>query len=234
LETTKLALFFLGAFALLLAVVVELGSLLLFSTPHSAAGIAGMPRPGVGIRSLVFVDSVLLYALALIVLDFLPGIRAGFARIQGILTLILSIIGLILDIVFLFIAITLVLLMIALLLAVPFGTLAYLAVWGSFDVSGLRATLGLVMLLKIVGAVVAVISHPALLKNKGFVLLISSSLLATFLLGFLVAFPPGFLASITDVIGGIIALILALIWMLFYLIGSILAIIRAVRSVVPS
>jgi len=234
LETTKLALFFLGAFALLLAVVVELGSFLLFSTPHSAAGLTGMPRPGVGIRSLIFVDCVLLYALALIAVDLLPAFRTVFARVQGILTLILSLIGLILDIIFLFIAITLVLLMIALLLAAPFGTIAYLAIWGSFDVSGLRATLGLVMLLKLVGAVVAVISHPALLKNKGFVLLLASSLLAAFLLGFLVAFPPSILASITDVIGGIIALVIALIWMLFYLIFSIVAVIRAVWSVVPT
>jgi hypothetical protein len=233
-DTTRLALFFLGGFMLLLAVIVELGSALAFGSLGSTAGLTDVPRPGIGVRALVFVDIVLIYTLAMVVINEIPPLRPIFGRIQGVLTLILSLIGIIADIIFIFITLALLILMVSLLLAVPFGTIVYFATWGDFDTGQVRAVLSLAMFLKLTGLVVMVVSNPRLLKDKGLVFVAACSLLAAFLLGFLVAFPPSFLASITDAIGALIAGVIGLIWMIIFLIGSIFAIIRAVRSVVPT
>lgn len=228
---TRLALFFLGGFVLLLAIVVELGSVLVFGSLGSTSGLTDVSRPGIGIRALVFVDVVLVYTLAMVVINEIPPLRPVFGRIQGVLTFILSLIGIIADIVFIFVTLTLLILMVSLLLAVPFGTIVYFATWGDFDTGQVRAVLSLVMLLKLVGLVLMVVSNPGLLKDKGLVFAAACSLLVAFLLGFLVAFPPSFLASITDAIGALIAGVVGLIWMLIFLIGSIFAVIRAIRSI---
>jgi len=74
-----------------------------------------------------------------------------------------------------------------------------------------------------------VFSHKRFLENKGLVLIILTSLLATVIISFLHGLVPSFLVSITDNIAAIITAILAAIWALFYLIGSIPAIIKVLR-----
>ncbi len=202
----------------------------------SANMVAGseLERPGIGIRSAGILNLVLAYALVLMLLDFIPAVRTVTAKVQGIVTLILCLIGLIACLVLAFAALTLLLLMVSLLLSVPFGTLAYLALWGHFDTSAARTTLAVVMLLQIAGTLIAVITNPSLLKNIWLMLLIGCCILVTFALGFLHGFPPSVLVSITDAIGGLVALIITLVWILIYLIGSLFAIVRAILSLLPA
>jgi hypothetical protein len=85
------------------------------------------------------------------------------------------------------------------------------------------------MALKIGFVVLLVMAHQRFLENKGLVLIILTSFLATIILSFLHGIVPRFLVSITDDIGAIIIAILAAIWSLFYLIGAIPAVIKALR-----
>jgi hypothetical protein len=233
LSKAKLAFFFLGAFALLLSVIVELGSLAFLRELNANPAITGSPAPGIGIRALILIDAILAYAILLIAVDMAPGFRALVGRIQGVVTLVLSILCLIVAIAVIYSAIALVVLMLSLLMSPPFGTLAYLAVWGHFDKVPARAILSTSMFLKMIGVGLIVFSNPSFLKNKGFMLLIVCSLAATFVLGLLHAYPPSFLVSITDAIGAIIAAVIALIWAICMLIGAVFAVIRAIRSVAP-
>ena len=56
-------------------------------------------------------------------------------------------------------------LLISLLLAVPFGTIVYLAIYGFFNRGGASATLSLLMLLKIVFAVCLVVAEQRFLQK---------------------------------------------------------------------
>lgn len=118
--------------------------------------------------------------------------------------------------------------MVALLLAVPFGTIAYLAMFGSFDRSGATVALSLIMTLKLFFAGCLVLAHQRFLENKGLVLLILTSLLATLVIGFLQGLVPGILVSITDAIAAIVVGILALLWAIWFLLRSIPSIVKAV------
>ena len=128
-----------------------------------------------------------------------------------------------------FAAIGLLILMVSLLLAIPFGTIVYMAKYASFDKTAAAITLSVIMSLKLGFAVFLVLAHQRFLENKGLILIILTSFLATIILSFLHGPFPGFLISITDDIGAIIVAVLAAIWALFYLIGSIPAIIKALR-----
>ena len=229
----RMPLFLLGAFALALAIGVEVGSLWLVGHSGAADGIPQGPPPGIGIRYLALVDAVVAYSLVLIAVDLVPVLRPIAARLQGIVTLLLALGALLATIALLFAAITLTMLMVSLLLAPPFGTLAYFAIWSTFKMDDARMLLGLAMTLKIGGSALLVLAMPSFLKNKGFMLLMGCSLGVTFVLGFLHALPPGFLVSITDAVGAIVAAVVALIWMVILLVGAMLAIVRAVRSVAP-
>lgn len=228
----KLAFFIIGALALFLATLLEFGSTSLLSPLGSDPALPEQ-SPGIGIFALFFIDVVLAYNLFLIGLDFLPT-RAAFARIQGVITLVLSVLLLLFTFfVFVLGTFTMLMLMLGLLMSPPFGTLAYFAIWGDFETGQAKFILGVVMLFKLGGALAIVLSNPSFLKNKGFVALFACSVGATFLLGLLHAFPPFFLVSITDAVGAIVAGIVGAFWMGYNAFGAIFAVIRAVRSVSP-
>lgn len=227
-QPAKLILFFLGAFAIVLAFAVEFGSRWLLADPS-----AGFDRPGIGITALAWLDLIFLYTLALIALDFLPVLPALYARIQGIVTLILSVLGLLAAIVLAVLTFTFLMTMVSLLLTVPFGTIAYLAIWGDFDTAAAKVVLALTMLLKLAGIGFILFASLAFLKNKGFMLLAICSLGLSFVLGLLHAIPPGFLVSITDAIGALVTIIVLIVWTIVLLIGAVFAILRAIRSVLP-
>lgn len=60
-------------------------------------------------------------------------------RLQGIITLLFAILMLVGTVLAIFAIVALLLLMISLLIAVPFGTIAYLAKWGTFNTTEARA-----------------------------------------------------------------------------------------------
>ncbi len=228
-QPAKLILFCLGAFAIVLAFGLEFGGRWLMTAPSAT----GLERPGIGITAIAYLDFIFIYTLALIAIDFLPAVPAAFARVQGVLTLILSILGLLGAILLAFASFTFLMMMVSLLLTVPFGTIAYLAIWGAFDTGAAKVVLSLTMMLKLAGVGLILLASLSFLKNKGFMLLTISSLGMSFGLGLLQAIPPGFLVSITDALGALVTTIVLIVWILVLLVGSIFAILRAIRSVVP-
>ena len=227
----KLGLFFLGIFCFFLAILVELGMGLAIPGPTSPE-VTEAAAPGVAIRMLALVDAGLAWTLILMAIDMVKPLSA-VARIQGIVTLILSFFGVLGGMILIFLTFTLLTLMVSLLLAVPFGTIAYLAVWGTFPSGAVRAILASILLLKLFGLGLFVIASPAMLKNKGLIILLIFSLGTTFITGFLIALVPGFVAAIVDMIGALIAGILGTIWLFVMLIGAIFAVLRAIRSLAP-
>jgi len=185
--------------------------------------------PGYGIPYMAVLDGMLLFTVGLVGSSLLITDRVQ-GRIQGCVTLILSIIMIIATIAMIILAIVFLILMISLLLAVPFGTIVYLAIYGFFNRGGASAILSLLMLLKIVFAVCLVLAEQRFLENRGLVLLVISSLVANIVISFLQGFVPGILVSITDDIAGIIVAACGCIWWILALIGAIPAILNAIRA----
>ncbi len=185
--------------------------------------------PGRGIPYLALLDGMVLFTVGLVASSLLIGDRVQ-GRVQGIATLILSIIMILAAIALIILAIVLLLLMIALLLAVPFGTIAYLAIYGFFDRGGASNALSLLLLLKLAFAVCLFLAQQRFLQNRGLVLLVISSLIANIVVSFLQGLVPGFLVSITDAIAAIIVALCGCIWWILALIGAIPAILKIVRA----
>jgi hypothetical protein len=191
--------------------------------------VQGVSEPsGRGISYLALIDAVVLYTTILYVLSLLlPQQVQG--RLQGIATLIASIVLILLSLALLVVAFVELMVMVTLFAAVPFGTLAYLALWGFFPVGDTAAVLSLLLLLKLVFGALLVLAQPRFLQNKGLVALVATTLVCTVVLAFLHGFVPVILVSIVDDIGALIFAIIAIVWGIVLLIGSIPAIVKAVR-----
>jgi hypothetical protein len=184
--------------------------------------------PGLAIRSMALLDGLVAFTIGLMALGLLLPERIH-GRIQGILTLVVSFLVVVGGIVVVFATLALLLFMVGLFLAVPFGTLAYLAVFGFFDRGGAAVTLSLVMLLKLGFAICLVLAHQSFLTVKRIVLLVLTSLLANVVVSFLHGPPPIILVSITDAIAAIVVVILALLWALPMLIFSLVSLVKVLR-----
>jgi len=186
------------------------------------------PTPGMGIAYLALVDGLFLLTLGLMGASLLIPERVH-GQVQGVVSLVGAIIALLAGIAMLLAAIGLLLLMVSLLTAVPFGTIAYLAVWGFFNRGGAAATLGLLMTLKVSAGISLALAHPRFLQNKGLVLLYLTSLLATALVSLLHGWVPLILVSITDALGAIVVAILGLLWAVVLRLGSLVSIFRVLK-----
>jgi len=186
------------------------------------------PTPGMGIAYLALVDGLFLLTLGLMGASLLIPERVH-GQVQGVVSLVGAIIALLAGIAMLLAAIGLLLLMVSLLTAVPFGTIAYLAVWGFFNRGGAAATLGLLMTLKVSASISLALAHPRFLQNKGLVLLYLTSLLATALVSLLHGWVPLILVSITDALGAIVVAILGLLWAVVLRLGSLVSIFRVLK-----
>ncbi len=211
---------------LFLALLLEIGSKLWLKVP----GIpAHTPHPGVGLPGTAMLDGLVVLTLLMMTLVAVGVPARVMGRVQGIVTVIVALLTVLGSLLLLLVAIALLLLMIGLFLAVPFGTLAYLALFGHFDRSGAAITIGLVMALKLGSAVCLVLYTLQVLKSKSLVLLVACSILLTLVLSFLHGLVPFFLVSITDAIGAIIALVVALLWAIYYLISGIVSVVKNLR-----
>jgi hypothetical protein len=184
--------------------------------------------PGLAIPYLALVDGILLFTVGLMGVSLVVRERIQ-ARLQGIATFVFALLLVIAAIGLIFPAIAAVMTMVALLVATPFGTLIYLAVYGFFNRGGAGITLGLLMTLKIAFGVCLVLAQQRFLQNKGLVLMVLTSFVATVIVSFLHGLVPGFLVSITDAIAAIIVAILAVIWAIFLLFGSLGSVGRALK-----
>ncbi len=185
--------------------------------------------PGRGIPYLAILDGMVLFTTILltsplVLSDHLQG------RIQGCVTAILAIILIITAIAMIILALVFLLIMVTLFLAVPFGTIAYLALYGFFNRSGASAVLSILLLLKIAFAVCLVLAQQRFLQNRGLILIVLSSLIANIVVSFLQGFLPLPLVSITDDIAAIIVAVCGCLWWVLALLGAIPAILKAIQA----
>jgi hypothetical protein len=227
-DRLRLPFFVVAMILILLVTLGEAGSAAFLSHSDSQLKNLGSSAPGWGVPTMALLDGLILFAVGLMGLSMILA-KGIHAKIQGILTLIVSFLLLLGAILMGFSIFMLILLMVGLLLAPIFGTALYLAVYGHFDTGGASAILSVLMLLKLIFAICLILAHQRFLQNKGLVLLILTTLLAQIITGFLQGFPPGILVSITDAIAGLITVILTAIWTIFFLIGSIISVVKALR-----
>jgi hypothetical protein len=120
--------------------------------------------------------------------------------------------------------------MVTLLFAFPFGTLAYLIIWGSFPRSGLAVVLSVLMALKLTFGGALVLAQQRFVQNKGLVALTLTSLVANLVVAFLHAMVPGVLVSVTDAIAGIVVAVVAIVWAVVLLVGAVTGIVVSARA----
>ncbi len=195
---------------------------------NSINNASGESPPGLGVPALALLDGLLLFTVALMGASLILPERIH-GRIQGVVTLLVSLSVLLAGIALAFKAFALLMLMITLLLAIPFGTLVYLVKYGSFDRGAAAAILSAVMLLKLGFAGFLAFAQQRFLSMKGLVLIVITSLIAVIIVTFLHGLVPGILVSITDAIAGIVVAILAILWAAFLLLGSIISVIKAIK-----
>ncbi len=184
--------------------------------------------PGYGTRYLCLPDAILLLTMTWMVLSlFVPQRIQG--RIQGIVTLVAALIIGILSFIKLYVTLGILTLMLSLLLAAPFGTLVYFAIWGFFAAGSAKLILSLSMFLKIGFVILLFLAQQRFLRVKSMLLLVATSIGLTFLAALLIGIVPAPLASITDAIAGIIDAAAALIWAIVLAIMSLISILRAIR-----
>lgn len=184
--------------------------------------------PGLAIRYMALLDVLVLFTVGLMGLGLLLPERIH-GRLQGLATLIVSFLVLVGGFFMLLAAFVLLIVMVSLLLAAPFGTLAYIAIYGFFDRAGASVTLSLLMLLKLGFAVCLVLAHQRFLQIKRIIALVLTTLVANVVVSFLHGLVPGFLVSITDAIAALVVDILALIWALVMLAFSLVSIVKVLR-----
>lgn len=221
----RLPFFIAACVCLLLALLVEVAG----GQAFTSLFFDNKETPGHAINALALIDGVLLYSLIWMLLSVVAP-RGITGRAQGCITLFVSFFGCLGTLLLINLAFALLMLMLSLLVAVPFGTLVYLAVWGDFARGAAAATLALVMLLKIAFLILLVVAHQRFLQNKGLLVLVGVSLGLTWLIGFVHAFLPIILVSIGDQLMALVICIVAAIWLLLLLIGALFATIKAIMS----
>jgi len=227
-----------------LAVLVELGATYLIGGSATTGALAqqsgdlGLTVPGGGqvevppglaVPYLALIDVIVVFTVALMGAGMLIPDRIH-GKLQGVATLIAAIVLILVAIVLLFVAVGKLILMVTLLLAFPFGTIAYLIIWGSFPRGDAAVVLSLLMFLKLVFAGALVAAQQRFTQNKGLVALVLTTLVANLVAAILHAVVPGIIVSITDAIAAIVFAIVAIVWGLVLAIGSIPGILNAIRA----
>lgn len=184
--------------------------------------------PGSGIAYLALVDGLLLFTLALLGSSMVISHRT-YGRVQGIVTLVVTLLWVVAGLLTALLAFAQLLLMIGLFVAVPFGTLAYLAIWGFFPVGDAALVLGLLLVLKIALVFLLVAAQQRFLQVKGLMALIAVSVLLQVVLGLIHGFLPVPVVAIGDQFWALVTAVIAIVWALVMLIGSIPAVVNAVR-----
>lgn len=183
--------------------------------------------PGLAIPDLAFLDGLLLLTMVLTGLALLREQAIG--RLQGIIMLVASILVLIGAFIAAITAFVKLMFMLGLFLAAPFGTIAYLVLFGFFDRPAAVTAIGIVLSLKITFCVLLFLAQQRFAQNKGLVIFLILSLVLTLVVGVLHSFVPLPLVSITDALAGLIVSIVAVIWAIVTLVFAIFAIVQAVR-----
>ena len=198
---------------------------------ESSLDADGEKPPGFAVAALIHLDIMLLVTLLLFNLPLIISARL-IAKLQGCVSCLLGLASVILGLITILKALVSLILMVTLLMAIPFGTLVYLARYADFDTTKAAAILGTLMFLKVVLVIALVVAHERFLLNCGFIVLMATSFIAMIIVTFLHNFPPGFLVSITDGIAAIIVSILAIIWGIIFLIGGVIGIVNMIKGTI--
>lgn len=219
-EHLRKPLFFAAVVLLGLVLLAEFGASLL-APFFDAGGAVGWAIPTLALLDVQLAFTALLMAAPLVFPESVTG------RIQGIATFVVALIVVIASILAGLAAFALLTTLIG-FLTVPGGQVAYAAGgYANFPNGAAAATLGFIMACKLGSMATLVLAHQRFLENKGFVLLMGTSLFASIMISFLHGFVPGFLASVSDAIGAIIVAILAFIWAVLGLILGGIAVFKA-------
>lgn len=198
--------------------------------PAAAARFAEQSRPpGLAVPYLALFDSLLLLAIALMVAGLLVPDRL-LGRASGVVTLVVALLVLLGGVLLALLALFALTLMVSLLVAAPFGTAVYMAVYGSFARGAAAAVLGSLLALKVGALACLVLAQPRFLRSKGLLFLFAGSLGLTVVVAFLHGLVPRPLVSITDAIGGIVVAVVAVVWSLVVLVSSLFAVAKAVKA----
>lgn len=181
--------------------------------------------PGLAIPYLALPNGLLLIIVGLMALPLLIGNRM-VPLIGGILSVLGGLVAVIAGIVMAIIAFVALMIMVSLFLAVPFGTLAYLAIFGFFDTGASAVMLGLIIFFQLAAIVFLIVAQQSMLGNKRLVFWLLLAVLLTFLTMILHSIVPVILVSITDALGAIIIAVVGAIWGLLMLIGGIISLIK--------
>jgi len=216
---------------LLLTVLVEFGATALLGAATAAPvpqGADVLPAPGLAVPALALFDSLLLWVVFLVTGGaVLPP--ALLARVQGAATLVATLLAALAAVMVAGAAMALLTIMSGLLLAPPFGTVVYLAVYGAFDLVTAQVALSTAITLKLVSAGLLVAAHWRFLENRSLVLLMVTSLGLTAVVALLHGIVPNVLVSITDAIAAVIAAAVTLLWAVPFAVGGIISALRAVK-----
>ncbi|KGJ72638.1 integral membrane protein [Cryobacterium roopkundense] len=189
----------------------------------------GSDPPGSGIAFLALIDGLVLFTVGMLGLSLVMPLRL-YGRVQGIVTLVVSFLWVIMCFLLLIVGLIQLFLMIGLLVAVPFGTVVYLAIWGSFPEGAAAAVLGAILFLKIAFGVLLIVAQPRFLRVTGLVVLVLLSVVLQLVLGFIHGFLPGIVVAIGDQFWALVTGVVALVWALIMLIVSIPAIVKAIKA----
>lgn len=160
--------------------------------------------------------------------------QRAYGRVQGVVTLVVSVIWLLLCLAMALAAFVQLIVMISLLLAPIFGTMAYVAIWGFFPTSRAAAVLGLLVLLKLVFVVCLVLAQQRFLQVKWLMAHIATSFVLQLGLGLVHGLLPRVVVSIGDQLVGLVIAVVALVGSLITLIFAIPAVVNAIRVSAPS
>lgn len=244
----------LALLAVLLAVAVCVGSSLLTDPPPLAERVAALQRtpppdgvdpddvaeldagafspevadpPGLGLPALALTNGLLLVTVGLAALPSLAGNRVT-GSVQGGVSIVAGLAAVVLGVLTALAALAALLVMVGLLLSTPFGTLAYLALFGSFDTGTSVAALGLVLALQVAAAVGLVVAQQRFLRSTGLVALVLTALVLTVVTTLLHTVVPSVLVSISDAIAAIVAGVVAALWGVATLVGGVVSVVKLV------
>lgn len=238
-------LFFLACFALLLVVLVEVASPALVGggsagsvagaaadvpgvQPGMVAGVDADSPPGNGIRYLALVDGYLLFSMLMLAASLLLSQRL-YGRVQGIVTLLVSLGWIVLGVLAALAAFGLLMVMFGLLVSAPFGTIAYLATWGFFPVARAATVLGLLLFLKLVFLALLVASQQDFIKAKVLVVHVAASFGLQLALGIVHGWLPSVVVSLGDQAMALLFAIIAVGGAVWAFAFSIPAVLNAIR-----
>ena len=204
--------------AILVAVAAELGS----------RWIGAETPPGLALPALALVDGLLAWT-GLLLASATVLSQDWHSRLRILLTILLCLVLLLGAVVMIRAAFGKLMLMVSLILAVPFGPIAYAALFGRFETAGVMAALSVATLARASFLGLLLLASWRYLGNRTLVLLTATGFLGGLVISATFAFLPGVLHSIGDAVCAILLGIIAFVWALVLLVRSLPGLVKLLR-----